>query len=67
VFHRITVDGFVAAAVNRQIGLAVTREVQFVYCDPAGDRLFEDSGKDAAITKFDFSGLSNVGRDHARF
>src|SRR5579864_3463519 len=66
VFNRIAVDCFVAAAVNRQIGLPVAGQVQLVHCDPAGDWLLEDSGEDAAAAKFDFSWLSDIDRDYTR-
>jgi hypothetical protein len=44
VLGRINVDGFVHAAMHREIGLTVSIKVRFPQHDPTVYRLLEDSG-----------------------
>ena len=44
VLGRVSIDGFVGAAVNGEVCLAVSVEVESFYGDWAGDGLFEDGG-----------------------
>ena len=56
VFEGVAVDGLVFSAVDSEVGLAVTIQIQFAEGNAALDGLLENSGGDDPPVPFDFAG-----------
>jgi len=63
VFDGIAINGFVFAAMDGKIGLAVTVQIELAESDGASDGFFEDAGGDDAVMPRDLAGKADVDRD----
>src|SRR5690242_2083292 len=63
VFDGIAVNRFVFAAVNAEVGLTVSIEIQLAESEAAGDGLLEDGGGDDGVVPRDFAGEADVEGD----
>jgi hypothetical protein len=63
VFDGIAVNGFVFAAVNAEIGLAVAIEIELAESEAAGDWLLEDAGGDDGVVPRNFAREADVEGD----
>jgi hypothetical protein len=63
VLDGVAVDGFVFTAMNLEVGLTVTIQIQLAKSDAARDRLLEDAGGDPGVVPGDFAGEADVDGD----
>jgi hypothetical protein len=62
MYERVAVNGLIFAAVNTEIGLAVTVQIELAQRHAALDRLLEDPRTHASPVPRHFAGKSNVHR-----
>jgi hypothetical protein len=63
MFDRVGVDGFVGTAVDRQVSLPVTVQVESAQRNRSFYRALKDTGSHTPPLPFDLAGLPNLDRE----
>jgi len=65
MFGGVKIDGFLLAAVDSEVGLLISGEVEATEREAFGDGVFPDGGEDGSARSVDLPGAADVEREES--